>query len=176
MILPLLGVTALIIAVSTFLLCCCSCAQPNKKLKNIITDKINKIAELELTIKKLSKQVVQSEQTIESFQQRTEELEFENKELKSKRYIGQVNVLQSEQELLDHKKAVKEELEKTDQRVEELRQQSEESHTCVVCMDEPRSVVFVSCRHMVACSSCASRLHACPVCRKKIEESILVIK
>jgi len=48
--------------------------------------------------------------------------------------------------------------------------------TCVVCLDEPRRVVFAQCNHFVCCQSCAARLHEdpsperrrCPTCREPI--------
>jgi hypothetical protein len=44
--------------------------------------------------------------------------------------------------------------------------------TCVICMDQPRSVVFRACGHVCACFDCAMKTggymtaRKCPVCRK----------
>eukprot|EP01137_Pigoraptor_chileana_P008708 Opistho-2@55930 len=39
--------------------------------------------------------------------------------------------------------------------------------SCVVCLDEPRNVVF-ECGHHVACEGCSERLSRCPMCRSDI--------
>jgi hypothetical protein len=36
---------------------------------------------------------------------------------------------------------------------------------CIVCLDSPRSVVFLPCQHFTTCSTCDERLDTCPVCR-----------
>lgn len=45
---------------------------------------------------------------------------------------------------------------------------------CNVCMDKEADTVFMPCRHMCACESCANRLNTCPICRRKIEQCIKV--
>jgi hypothetical protein len=35
---------------------------------------------------------------------------------------------------------------------------------CIVCMDNPRDLVFNACRHFVVCGTCALRLTHCPLC------------
>jgi hypothetical protein len=44
---------------------------------------------------------------------------------------------------------------------------------CTVCMDAPRTVVFLPCRHMACCAVCSAALHVpqCPICRTPIEQS-----
>lgn len=43
-------------------------------------------------------------------------------------------------------------------------------HACTICMEAPRSHVFIPCGHMTACESCSitafKRNKACPICRK----------
>jgi len=43
--------------------------------------------------------------------------------------------------------------------------------TCTICLEAPRSHVFIPCGHFVACESCALKAFqwrsACPICRKK---------
>lgn len=45
---------------------------------------------------------------------------------------------------------------------------------CNVCMDAETDSVFMPCRHMCACSTCAEKLANCPICRKEIEHCIKV--
>jgi len=40
---------------------------------------------------------------------------------------------------------------------------------CVVCTDQPPSVVFVPCGHASTCDACASRTVICPICNALIE-------
>jgi len=46
---------------------------------------------------------------------------------------------------------------------------------CVVCMAEPRAMLFPDCRHMVTCQTCCDRIvltdARCPSCRKPIRET-----
>jgi hypothetical protein len=48
-----------------------------------------------------------------------------------------------------------------------------DSFECVVCMDKPRTHVFVACFHFVVCSDCADAITGtsglCPVCREQSE-------
>jgi len=46
--------------------------------------------------------------------------------------------------------------------------------SCVICMDEVRSHVFIPCGHMVTCKNCAFKedLKNCPVCMRTIEQAI----
>jgi len=46
--------------------------------------------------------------------------------------------------------------------------------SCVVCMEQSRSHVFVPCGHMVTCVNCHTKLKDCPVCRKSIEMAMRV--
>ncbi len=41
----------------------------------------------------------------------------------------------------------------------------EKTHECRVCMDVEIDTVFLPCRHMLTCHSCAVKLTQCPVCR-----------
>ena len=36
---------------------------------------------------------------------------------------------------------------------------------CVICLDEPRSHIAVTCFHLVVCRRCSRSVSACPVCR-----------
>lgn len=41
----------------------------------------------------------------------------------------------------------------------------DDRNACVICMDQPKSAVFVDCGHLAACFSCAEKLAECPLCR-----------
>ena len=41
----------------------------------------------------------------------------------------------------------------------------EDQSLCVVCLERPRVVLFLTCAHLCACEACASLMHACPLCR-----------
>lgn len=48
---------------------------------------------------------------------------------------------------------------------------------CCVCMDEPRSVLLLPCRHVAVCRACLTRLSPClcPICRSPVQESIDIV-
>jgi len=46
---------------------------------------------------------------------------------------------------------------------------------CKVCLDEEAAIVFLPCGHLVACGFCASALHKCPVCRRRINGTVRAI-
>jgi len=49
---------------------------------------------------------------------------------------------------------------------ETTNKKSEEENFCVVCMERPKSMVFVPCGHLCACEKCAESLKQCPICRQ----------
>ncbi|XP_078406530.1 E3 ubiquitin-protein ligase LRSAM1 isoform X1 [Cetorhinus maximus] len=51
---------------------------------------------------------------------------------------------------------------------EEVLAQSE----CVVCMERESQMIFIPCGHVCCCQTCGAELHACPLCRKDIEQKI----
>ena len=55
-----------------------------------------------------------------------------------------------------------------------MREEEFDSKLCVVCQDAQKDVIFLPCRHMCACTSCArrlvGRLALCPVCRAPIRQ------
>jgi len=58
-------------------------------------------------------------------------------------------------------------------RLSRLQRQVEEMN-CRVCLERPRKVVFLPCKHMPLCAECFSNLQdcTCPVCRATIQDSI----
>lgn len=45
---------------------------------------------------------------------------------------------------------------------------------CTICLIEGRNVVYIPCRHLLACQNCSKQLTICPLCRQNIENSITV--
>lgn len=45
---------------------------------------------------------------------------------------------------------------------------------CIVCCDRKRDTLFLPCRHLVSCVACANVVQTCPVCRKRIGNSVIV--
>ena len=48
-------------------------------------------------------------------------------------------------------------------------------HECVCCLDAPRSVIFLPCRHRCVCARCSPSCAACPLCRTAISDKLGVI-
>lgn len=42
---------------------------------------------------------------------------------------------------------------------------SETELACVVCLEAPRQILLMPCRHVCCCKDCAERLERCPICR-----------
>jgi hypothetical protein len=45
---------------------------------------------------------------------------------------------------------------------------------CCICLDEPKTIVLMPCKHMCMCEACAFVVDICPICRKKIKNRISV--
>ena len=45
---------------------------------------------------------------------------------------------------------------------------------CIVCMERPRAVHFLPCKHLLVCATCAAALAECPNCRATITTRITV--
>lgn len=51
--------------------------------------------------------------------------------------------------------------------------QAEPETTCVVCLDRPRDVLLLPCRHFSICGVCSAQIRdRCPVCRRTITERV----
>ena len=49
-----------------------------------------------------------------------------------------------------------------------------EDPSCVVCLERPRSVVMMPCRHLCMCKLCAAGLSNCPICRGTVYDMLVV--
>ncbi|KAG1707233.1 hypothetical protein DVH05_026427 [Phytophthora capsici] len=52
-------------------------------------------------------------------------------------------------------------------------EKTREKELCVVCFENPVSVVLLPCRHQVLCAVCAVRVPICPIDRKDIQDKVL---
>ena len=56
---------------------------------------------------------------------------------------------------------------------------TDDSHLCVVCMDEERGVLYVPCNHLAVCVGCeeglAAASMACPMCQEPIDRSRSIV-
>lgn len=45
---------------------------------------------------------------------------------------------------------------------------------CVICMDAPRSVICLPCKHLGCCATCIGSIHKkeCPICRAEIQSTV----
>ena len=48
----------------------------------------------------------------------------------------------------------------------------EEEDLCCVCLDRPKTVVPMPCRHMWLCLKCSARMRLCPLCKAAIAQKI----
>ncbi|ARF10429.1 RING domain protein [Hokovirus HKV1] len=52
--------------------------------------------------------------------------------------------------------------------------QETKPNECVICMLELKNVAFVDCGHYVCCNNCANQVNKCPICRKTINQKIII--
>jgi len=54
--------------------------------------------------------------------------------------------------------------------------QQAENRSCVICQEEPKTVLLMPCRHLCVCNACSNNHHLqkCPLCRNEITERITV--
>ena len=53
-------------------------------------------------------------------------------------------------------------------------QDLQDSRLCRICMDQEVSQLLNPCNHVVCCNNCITKLEQCPICRKNIENSIMI--
>lgn len=78
----------------------------------------------------------------------------------------------NDRELGDLREALKRASEKV---TAELARRKERHDECTVCMDAPRAVVFLPCKHRAVCAACSPNCDVCPLCRAPIENKIVPI-
>ena len=52
----------------------------------------------------------------------------------------------------------------------------EEEQSCVICRENPKTVLLMTCKHLCVCSECGNmeELDRCPLCREMIDKRITV--
>lgn len=62
------------------------------------------------------------------------------------------------------------------QRTQPRNQLSEDSFTCIVCLNQPREVILLPCGHISMCYDCAYQCNdrPCPVCREPVASINLI--
>lgn len=56
-------------------------------------------------------------------------------------------------------------LEESKVKIKELKEEKK----CVICVDKPKSIIFLPCGYLVSCEECAKILERCPICRRSIK-------
>mmetsp|Transcript_2166 Transcript_2166/g.7558 ORF Transcript_2166/g.7558 Transcript_2166/m.7558 type:complete len:84 (-) Transcript_2166:62-313(-) len=51
-----------------------------------------------------------------------------------------------------------------------------DKYMCVVCLEKPKSVVLLPCRHSCLCEECAEaqQWERCPLCREVVEDTLRI--
>jgi len=52
------------------------------------------------------------------------------------------------------------------EKLKDFKERADERTLCIICLDQPKSCVFVDCGHMATCFECGDRVRECPVCRR----------
>jgi hypothetical protein len=65
--------------------------------------------------------------------------------------------------------------------VESKVEKAENDLNCIVCMENPRAIMFEPCNHFVCCEECAARIRssnndACPKCRVPLEKAVRIYR
>jgi len=84
--------------------------------------------------------------------------------------------------VLSKLKAAKEEMTRQQQQLEDTHNNSSGSNVCCICLDAPKSILVMPCRHLCVCVGCsrggsgsaARPLRLCPVCRTHVTECLQV--
>ena len=50
-----------------------------------------------------------------------------------------------------------------------LSKPEEESRQCSICLENEKNIMFLPCKHLYCCSTCASQLTECSICRKSFK-------
>ena len=58
--------------------------------------------------------------------------------------------------------------------VKHERDEAQTRNECIVCMDNPRAVLFLPCNHCVVCATCADALQECPFCNGAVAGRITI--
>uniref|UniRef100_A0A914Q596 RING-type domain-containing protein n=1 Tax=Panagrolaimus davidi TaxID=227884 RepID=A0A914Q596_9BILA len=49
-----------------------------------------------------------------------------------------------------------------------------ESSNCLLCCSAPKEYAFLPCFHLIACEECSEKCSECPICRKRINDTLKI--
>lgn len=143
-----------------------------------------KIVQLQREISELMKERDEDSQIIMALSQKLEILLEENISLKTKESqqdkdeATDISSLaqKSLAELNSLEEKVKQSLDRIVKAKEMASSNLEDERVCVICRENPKSVLLMNCRHLCVCSDCGHLdvLVHCPLCREPIAERINV--
>ena len=55
------------------------------------------------------------------------------------------------------------------------RDEAQDRNECIVCMERPRAVLFMPCKHLLVCATCAAAADACPWCPARAVEGRITV-
>lgn len=58
------------------------------------------------------------------------------------------------------------------QLIQEELEKLQDEKNCVICLENPKNILFLPCKHISCCSECSSQVKECPMCRAKIDQKI----
>ncbi|XP_044575990.1 baculoviral IAP repeat-containing protein 7-B-like isoform X2 [Cotesia glomerata] len=64
---------------------------------------------------------------------------------------------------------------KPEAEVKPVNKNADDARMCKICYNDVLGVVFLPCRHMVACTRCAASMTSCPVCREPVSMTVRAI-
>jgi len=137
------------------------CTLENEKLKQNGVQLENERSQLQKECEQLRGKVERLTESEKKLTQRAEQLEADCKQYTLSRLMSldEIKALEARLEsLLKETRNLKE---------DKLTEISKKDSECIVCMERPRSRVFIPCGHVCLCEFCAPALKKCPVCRKE---------
>ena len=90
------------------------------------------------------------------------------------------HLVQQQATFLQVKQELQDDLQEATHQAQQARDDAtDDSHLCVVCMDEERGVLYVPCNHLAVCVGCeeglAAASMACPMCQEPIDRSRSIV-
>jgi hypothetical protein len=55
-----------------------------------------------------------------------------------------------------------------------LKDGASDAHTCVICLENAKCMLLLPCAHLCLCAACVGAVHACPICRQTISQTLKV--
>lgn len=74
-------------------------------------------------------------------------------------------------DLLKNIKEIQDNANKTDNGANK-NEDNEDNYLCVICLTDKKNVAFLPCKHLCCCEECSKKVKECPMCRKKVEDTI----